>query len=86
VSEPGISPSSVSDAELPQTEAVGSSFYRLRQRYALFIWLLMLLNCSRHAPLYFLPGRKRREMGRFGIGFIGGIWDGMRRTEGHGYQ
>jgi GT2 family glycosyltransferase len=66
--------------------AVGSSFYRLRQRYPLFIWLLMLLNCSRHAPLYFLPGRKRREMGRFGIGFLGGIGDGMLRTEGHGYQ
>jgi len=66
--------------------AVGASFYRLRERYPLPIWLLMLVNCARHAPLYLLPGRKHREMGRFGIGFLGGIWDGMRRTGGHGYQ
>jgi len=54
-------------------KAVGNSFYRLRSRYPLLLWLLVLLNCSRHAPLYLLPGRKFREMGRFGIGFLLGV-------------
>lgn len=53
--------------------AVGHSFCRLRKRYPLLLWLLVIANCSRHAPLYLLPVRKYREMGRFGIGFIGGV-------------
>ena len=53
--------------------AVGQSFFRLRTRYPLFLWLAVLLNCSRHAPLYLLPGRRNREMGRFGIGFLAGV-------------
>ncbi len=53
--------------------AVGASFYRLRRRYPFCIWLLMLINCRRQAPLFFLPGRRRREMGRFGLGDLG--WD-----------
>jgi hypothetical protein len=51
---------------------VGRSFFGLRSRYPLLLWLLVLVNCSRHAPLYFLPGRKNREMGRFGLGFLAG--------------
>lgn len=54
-------------------QAVGSSFYQLRSRYPLLLWLLLLFNCSRHAPLYLLPVRKFREMGRFGVGFLMGV-------------
>jgi glycosyltransferase involved in cell wall biosynthesis len=53
--------------------AVGQSFGRLRGRYPLMLWLLVLANCGRHAPLYFLPGRRNREMGRFGVGFLVGV-------------
>jgi len=66
--------------------AVGASFYRLRRRYPLLIWLLMIVNCARHAPLYFLPGRAHREMGRFGIGFIAGIADGLMGRSQQGYS
>jgi glycosyltransferase involved in cell wall biosynthesis len=52
--------------------AVGSSFAQLRGKYPLVLWLLALLNCGRHAPLYLLPGRRNREMGRFGLGFLAG--------------
>jgi len=52
--------------------AVGRSFALMRQRYPIVIWLLVLLNCSRHIPLYFLPSRRYREMGRFGLGFMWG--------------
>jgi len=31
----------------------------------------------RHAPLYLLPGRYNREMGRFGIGFFLGVIKGL---------
>jgi len=58
---------------LRKPKAVGNSFYRLLGRYPLLLWLLVLLNCSRHAPLYLLPVRKFREMGRFGIGFLLGV-------------
>ena len=53
--------------------AVGQSFFRLHRRYPFFLWLAVLLNCSRHAPLYLLPGRRNRELGRFGIGFLAGV-------------
>jgi GT2 family glycosyltransferase len=66
--------------------AVGVSFFRLHRRYPLFIWLLMLINCARHAPLYLLPGRRNREMGRFGLGFLGGIYDGIRGRLSQGYS
>jgi len=52
--------------------AVGHSFYRLRQRYPFVVWLLLILNSSRHMPLFFIPIRKFREMGRFGLGFFMG--------------
>jgi cellulose synthase/poly-beta-1,6-N-acetylglucosamine synthase-like glycosyltransferase len=56
--------------------AVGQSFFRSRKRYPLMIWLLLLLNCSRHAPLYLFPWGRFREMGRFGLGFILGVVSG----------
>ncbi len=65
--------------------AVGLSFYRLRRRYPLLVWLLLLLNCARHAPLYLLPGERNRQMGRFGLGFLGGIYDGVRGRLSQGY-
>jgi glycosyltransferase involved in cell wall biosynthesis len=61
--------------------AVGFSFYGLKERYSLLIWLLLLVNCARHAPLFFLPIRRFREQGRFGIGFICGIVDGIRGSK-----
>ena len=57
--------------------AVGKSFAGLHARYPLFLWLLTIVNCSRHAPLYLLPGRRNREMGRFGIGFVCGVFFGL---------
>lgn len=54
--------------------AVGASFYQLKERYPFFLWLLVLFNCSRHAPLMFSPMRRHREMGRFGWGFLKGVW------------
>lgn len=57
--------------------AVGMSFYRMNMRYSAMLWILVLLNCMRHAPLYLLPGRVNREMGRFGIGFFLGVFKGL---------
>ncbi len=65
--------------------AVGQSFGRLRGRYPWLIWLLVLANCSRHAPLYLLPGRRNREMGRFGIGFIAGVIAALFKKKGLQY-
>lgn len=65
--------------------AVGFSFYGLKGRYSLLIWLLLLANCARHAPLLLLPMRRYREQGRFGIGFIGGVMDGMLGKKGQVY-
>ncbi|MDU0457371.1 MAG: glycosyltransferase family A protein [Geobacteraceae bacterium] len=57
--------------------AVGMSFSGLHKRYSMVLWILVILNCMRHAPLYFLPGRYNREMGRFGIGFLIGVIKGL---------
>lgn len=65
--------------------AVGQSFFRLRSRYPLLLWLLVLANCCRHAPLYLLPGRKNREMGRFGLGFLGGVIAASFGKKGYRY-
>ena len=59
--------------KMQKAMAVGQSFGRLRRRYPWPIWLLMVANCGRHAPLYLLPGRRNREMGRFGIGVLAGV-------------
>ncbi|HIJ97301.1 MAG TPA: glycosyltransferase family 2 protein [Desulfuromonadales bacterium] len=66
--------------------AVGYSFSLLRRRYPLVLWLLVVLNCSRHAPLYLLPVKKYREMGRFGIGFLAGVVVSLFKKEGFQYS
>lgn len=66
-------------------QAVGSSFYGLRRRYHLVIWLLVILNCCRHAPLYLFPVRRFREMGRFGLGFLMGVVMSPFKKDGYRY-
>lgn len=67
-------------------KAVGHSFFRLRTRYPALLWLLILLNCSRHAPLYVFPIRRFREMGRFGLGFLMGVLFALFGKEGVQYS
>ena len=71
---------------LRKPKAVGCSFYNLKSRYPFFLWLLVLLNCARHAPLYLLPGRKNKEMGRFGFGFLVGVITAVFNKEGYQYN
>ena len=63
--------------------AVGQSFFRVRKRYPLLVWLLLLLNCSRHAPLYLIPWGRFREKGRFGLGFLFGVISGLCGKKEH---
>jgi GT2 family glycosyltransferase len=65
--------------------AVGQSFFKLHRKYPLLLWLAVLANCSRHAPLYLLPGRRNREMGRFGIGFLAGVIAALFKKKGFQY-
>jgi len=65
--------------------AVGQSFFRLHRRYPFLLWLAVLANCSRHAPLYLLPGRRNREMGRFGLGFMAGVIASLFKKKGFQY-
>ncbi|WP_052263365.1 glycosyltransferase family A protein [Geobacter pickeringii] len=58
--------------------AVGFSFFGLKGRYSWPVWLLLLANCARHAPLILLPARRFKEQGRFGVGFLSGVLDGVR--------
>lgn len=71
---------------LKKPMAVGRSFYNLKNRYPVLLWLLVLLNCGRHAPLWILPGRKNKEMGKFGLGFLGGIGAGFLQRNDLNYQ
>lgn len=71
---------------LRKPKAVGYSFYRLKSRYPFPIWLLLILNCSRHAMLLLIPVRRYREQGRFGFGFLAGVIDGMRGGGGQSYS
>ncbi|MBW4054788.1 MAG: glycosyltransferase [Proteobacteria bacterium] len=66
--------------------AVGYSFLMLKSRYPMMLWLLVVLNCARHAPLYLLPVRRFREMGRFGIGFLAGVVTALFKKEGFKYS
>jgi glycosyltransferase involved in cell wall biosynthesis len=67
-------------------KAVGFSFTGLRARYPFIVWLMVILNCARHAPLYLLPIRRYREMGRFGIGFLVGVILSLFKKEGFQYS
>jgi glycosyltransferase involved in cell wall biosynthesis len=71
---------------LRKPKAVGASFFQLRSRYPLVVWLLVILNCARHTPLYLLPIRRYREMGRFGIGFLAGVCASIFKREGFQYN
>lgn len=71
---------------LRKPKAVGYSFYRLRSRYPFAIWLLLILNCSRHALFFPLPIRRLREQGRFGLGFLAGVIEGMRGGRAQSYS
>jgi glycosyltransferase involved in cell wall biosynthesis len=70
---------------LRKPQAVGNSFYGLKNRYPLAIWLLVILNCCRHAPLYLVPVRRFREMGRFGLGFLMGVVMSPFKRDGYRY-
>jgi len=65
--------------------AVGFSFFGLKQRYSLPIWLMLMANCARHTPLLLLPVRRCREQGRFGLGFLRGVIDGVCGRGGQVY-
>lgn len=67
-------------------KAVGYSFSTLRSRYSFAMWLLVIINCARHAPFYLIPVRRFREMGRFGIGFIAGVVTALFKKEGFQYS
>jgi glycosyltransferase involved in cell wall biosynthesis len=67
-------------------KAVGHSFYLLKSKYPLPIWLVTVMNCARHAPLYLLPVRRYREMGRFGIGFMAGVMLSLGKKKGFQYN
>jgi len=71
---------------LRKPQAVGHSFCRLVSKYPFVPWLLVILNCSRHAPLYLLPVRRYREMGRFGIGFLSGVIVSLFKKDGFQYS
>jgi hypothetical protein len=64
--------------DIRKPRAVGFSFFGLKGRYSWPVWLLLLANCARHALLWPLPARRFKEQGRFGIGFLCGIVDGIR--------
>lgn len=70
---------------LRKPKAVGNSFYRLKSRYPFVLWLLVIMNCARHAPLCLVPARKYQEMGRFGLGFLMGVIISPFKKEGFRY-
>jgi len=72
--------------KLDKPKAVGSSFTTLRNRYPLPLFVLLLMNCVRHLPLYLWPTRSAREKGRFAFGFAIGVCRGLLGQEGGAYQ
>ncbi len=55
--------------------AVGLSFAKLRGRYPLPVWLMLLANGSRYLPLLAVPFNTRcRMQGMFSLGFLKGVW------------
>lgn len=55
--------------------AVGLSFAKLKCRYPLIVWLMLLLNGLRYLPLALFPlSTKHKMQSRFSIGFLIGIW------------
>jgi len=62
--------------------AVGISFARLKKRYPFIIWMMILLNGSRYAPLMIMPFNKKwKTQAKFSIGFlIGAIYSITGKT------
>jgi len=61
-----------------KARAVGLSFAKLRHRYPLIIWLMLLANGSRYLPLLLFPmSQKLRMQGRFSLGFLLGVFYSM---------
>ncbi|MER3447010.1 MAG: glycosyltransferase family 2 protein [Candidatus Dadabacteria bacterium] len=59
---------------LNKAAAVGMSFARLRNRYPLLIWIILLMNGSRYLPTLLFPiSKKLRMRGKFSLGFLLGI-------------
>jgi glycosyltransferase involved in cell wall biosynthesis len=59
---------------LNKAKAVGISFARLRKRYPLVVWLMLLINGARYLPLIVFPFKKKWWMqGRFSLGFLIGV-------------
>ena len=55
--------------------AVGASFTKLKNRYPMVIWLMLLINGSRDLPKLIFPLNTQYKMqGMFSLGFILGIW------------
>jgi glycosyltransferase involved in cell wall biosynthesis len=59
---------------LNKAAAVGASFAKLRKRYPLPIWVMLLINGSRYIPKLVYPfSTKCRMQGRFSLGFALGM-------------
>lgn len=59
---------------LNKAAAVGISFFGLRNRYPLAIWIMLLVNGARYLPMLLLPLNTRwRMLGKFSAGFALGI-------------
>jgi glycosyltransferase involved in cell wall biosynthesis len=54
--------------------AVGASFAKLRKRYPLPVWIMLLINGARYLPKLAIPfSTKCRMQGRYSLGFALGI-------------
>ncbi len=71
--------------KMSKAMAVGMSFASLRKRYPLLLFAFTITNGARHAPLYLIPIKKFREMGRFGLGFLAGVLAAPFKKEGYRY-
>ena len=59
---------------LNKPAAVGVSFFHLKKRYPFLWWIIILINCTRHLPLIFLPfSKKWRMQSKFSLGFALGL-------------
>jgi cellulose synthase/poly-beta-1,6-N-acetylglucosamine synthase-like glycosyltransferase len=59
---------------LNKAAAVGMSFAKLKNRYPLIIWIILLINGSRYLPNLLFPiSKKSRMQGKFSLGFLLGI-------------
>jgi len=71
---------------LGKPKAVGRSFARLKSRYPLVTYLLLLGNCCRQLPMILFPSRSARMKGRFALGFLLGVGEAVFNISGGGYR